>query len=80
MRAANKPNAPSLTKVRIARIVVAVGLRRMGSPAPTDSAGPTLFVNLRLLGVGLLLTELRRVGRDNGALHFTSVWLTNDLG
>jgi hypothetical protein len=52
----------------------------MGSPAPTDSAGPTLFVNLRLLGVGLLLTELRRVGRDNGALHFTSVWLTNDLG
>jgi hypothetical protein len=76
MRAAAKPNAPSRTDVRT--IVVATGLWRV--PAAAESARSTLCVNLRLLGVGLLLTELRRIGRDNGALHFTSVWHRNDLG
>jgi len=56
----------------------AVRLSRVRSPALADSAESTLFVTLRLLNVGLLLAELRRIGRgDNSALHFTSVWHAN---
>jgi len=53
----------------------------MRSRALTASAGSTLLVTSRLLGVGLLLAELGRTGRDDdGALHFTSLWHTTDLG
>jgi hypothetical protein len=74
VRAAVKPNARSRTEVPIAKMEMAVRLSRIRSPALADSAESTLFVNLRLLSVGLLRAGPRRIGRgDNGALRFTSV-------
>jgi hypothetical protein len=67
VRAAAKQHAPSGNAMR--------------SPAFADSAGSTLFVTLRRLSVGCCsLSFDASVAANNGALHFTAAWDTNDFG
>jgi hypothetical protein len=52
----------------------------MRSPAFADSAGSTLFVTLRRLSVGCCSRNFNAsIVANNGALHFTAVWHTNDF-